>query len=72
MEMEKVKNILSSIFFGCFGFCLSLIIAPLAAIAIICYMTKISFEVGYDNSVVTDPKIKKELEEVINSVDYES
>lgn len=47
MEMEKVKNILSSIFFGCFGFCLSFIIAPLAAIAIICYMTKISFEVGY-------------------------
>ena len=69
--MEKVKNILNSIFFGCFGFCLSLFIAPLAALAIVCYMTKISFEIGYGESIV-DPKTKKELEEVINSVDYES
>lgn len=60
--MKKVKKILSSVLFGVFGFALSLCIAPIAAVAVVCYMTKVSFEIGYQD----DPeKVAKEIEKNI-------
>jgi hypothetical protein len=60
--MKKVKKIFSSVLFGVFGFALSLCIAPIAAVAVVCYMTKVSFEIGYQD----DPeKVAKEIEKNI-------
>lgn len=45
--METAFKFLCGVMFGCFGFMLGLLIAPIAAVAIVAYMTKISFEIGY-------------------------
>lgn len=59
--MKMVKNVLSGILFGVFGFALSLCIIPFVAIAIIVYMTKVSFEIGYKDMSVEE--IDKYVEE---------
>ena len=59
--MKKVKNILSSVLFGVFGFALSLCIAPFVAVAVVIYMTKVSFEIGYKEMSVEE--IDKCIEE---------
>lgn len=60
--MKKVKNILSSVLFGVFGFALSLCIAPIVAVVVVGYMTKVSFEIGYkDNPEEEIDKLHQEL-----------
>ena len=59
--MKRVKNILSGILFGVFGFALSLCIAPFVAVAVVIYMTKVSFEIGYKE--MSTEEINKCIEE---------
>ena len=62
--MKIAKKILSSILFGVLGCSLSICIAPIAAVAIICYMTKISFEIGYqDDPDEAVKRLEKEIQE---------
>lgn len=68
--MKKIKKILSSILLGVLGFAMSLCVAPIVAVIVVCYMTKISFETGYqDNSEKEIDKLHQELDESLN--DYE-
>ena len=70
-EVHKAKKILSNVLFGVFGFALSLCVAPIAAIAVVCYMTKISFEIGYqDNPDQATKELEKNVVEKLT--DYES
>ena len=70
---KKVKKILSSGLFGVFGFALSLCIAPIAAVAVVCYMTKVSFEIGYqDDPEKVAKEIEKNIEEKEKLTDNES
>jgi hypothetical protein len=60
--MNKVKNILGSVLFGVFGFALSLCIAPIVAVVVVGYMTKVSFEIGYQEMSVEEiDKLHQEL-----------
>lgn len=45
--MGTVFKFLCGVIFSCFGFMLGLLVAPFAAVALVVYMTKISFEIGY-------------------------
>jgi hypothetical protein len=65
--MKIAKKILSSVLFGVLGCALSICIAPIAAVAVICYMTKISFEIGYQDDPHPDEAVKrleKKVEEI--------
>ena len=62
--MKKVKKILSSVLFGVFGFALSICIAPIVAVAVVCYMTKVSFEIGYQDETVLQKDMNKRLSEI--------
>lgn len=66
---KKVKKILSSVLFGVFGFALSLCIAPIAAVAVVCYMTKVSFEIGYQDETVLQKDMNKRLSEIEESIE---
>ena len=61
---KKVKKILSSVLFGVFGFALSLCIAPIAAVVVVCYMTKVSFEIGYRDETALQKDMNKHLSEI--------
>ena len=62
--MKKVKKILSSVLFGVFGFALSICIAPIVAVAVVCYMTKVSFEIGYQDETALQKDMNKRLSEI--------
>lgn len=71
--MKKAKKIFSSILFGVFGFALSLCIAPIAAVVIVGYMTKVSFEIGYqDDPEQVVKEIEKNIEEKEKLTEAES
>lgn len=71
--MKKAKKIFSSILFGVFGFVLSLCVAPIAAVAIVGYMTKVSFEIGYqDDPEQVVKEIEKNIEEKEKLTETES
>lgn len=51
--MKKLKKICLATVMGFFGLGLGICIAPISAIAIIIYMTKVSIEVGYSDNLGT-------------------
>lgn len=67
--MKKLKKICLAILMGFFGFGLGLCIAPIVAVVIVIYMTKVSVEVGYsDNHGTTYENEVKDVDNYIDSL----
>ena len=67
--MKKLKKICLTTAMGFFGFGLGICIAPIAAVAIVIYMTKISAELGYsDNPGTTYGDEVKDVDNYIDSL----
>lgn len=65
--MKKLKKICLATVMGFFGLGLGICVAPIAAVAMVIYMTKVSAEIGYkDNPEEEIDKLHQELN------DYES
>lgn len=67
--MKKLKKICSAIMAGFFGLALGICVAPIAAIVIVLYMTKISMEMGYSNNpgAIYENEIK-DIDDYIDSL----
>lgn len=71
--MKMVKKIFNATLMGLIGLSLSIVIAPLVAIATVIFMTKTGVEIGYNDKSVED--VNRELDEKIaniNNQEYES
>lgn len=67
--MEKLKKICLATVMGFFGLGLGICIAPIAAVAIVIYMTKVSVELGYsDNPGTTYENEVKDVDNYIDSL----
>lgn len=67
--MEKLKKICLAIVMGFFGLGLGICIAPITAVAIVIYMTKVSAELGYsDNPGTTYENEVKDIDNYIDSL----
>lgn len=65
--MKKLKKICLAITMGFFGFGLGICVAPIAAVAIVIYMTKVSTELGYSDDPCT--AYDNEVEDIDNYID---
>ena len=65
--MKKLKKICSATMMGFFGLGLGICIAPIAAVAIVIYMTKVSAEVGYSDNPGT--VFENEVKDIDNYID---
>lgn len=65
--MEKLKKICLATMMGFFGLGLGICVAPIAAVAIVIYMTKVSAEIGYSDEPGTT--YENEVKDVDNYID---
>lgn len=65
--MKKLKKICLATMMGFFGLGLGICIAPIAAVAIVIYMTKVSTELGYSDNPVTT--CENEVKDIGNYID---
>lgn len=65
--MKKLKKICLATVMGLFGFGLGICVAPIAAVAIVIYMTKISVELGYSDN--PDTVCENEIKDIDNYID---
>ena len=67
--MKKLKKICLAVMMGFFGFGLGICVAPIAAVAMVIYMTKVSAEVGYsDNPETVCENEVKDIDDYIDSL----
>lgn len=67
--MEKLKKICLATTMGFFGLGLGICIAPIVAVAVVMYMTKVSAELGYsDNPGTTYEDEVKNIDNYIDSL----
>lgn len=67
--MEKLKKICLATVMGLFGLGLGICVAPIAAVAIVIYMTKVSAELGYsDNPGATYENEVRDIDNYIDSL----
>lgn len=67
--MKKLKKICLATVMGLFGLGLGICIAPIAAVAIVIYMTKVSAELGYsDNPGTTYENSVKDIDNYIDNL----
>lgn len=65
--MKKLKKICLATVMGFFGFGLGICVAPIAAVAIVIYMTKVSAKVGYSDNPNTI--YENEIKDIDNYID---
>lgn len=65
--MEKLKKICLATVMGLLGLGLGICIAPIVAVAIVIYMTKVSVEVGYSDNPGTT--YENEIKDIDNYID---